>query len=243
MRKQSFMWAFLVLSIVLTAYGGYSIIYSLNRSKDAPILGVVFFIIGVVLLVIFLILLFISLIQRKMNRAQKEVVETKEEIIVDDEEDEVTPKSEPVIEEEPASIEESAPRYRDVTYESTRTVREFDGGSAYIKRVGYGPVLRVEEEEILDMRTNTYYRIEGNVVYRSGSGIAFEISGNRIKEAFGAYLYEISGNNINKVFGGYYASISGGYIQTYDLKEKYEVTGRLNLKQQLTVVILLFGTY
>ncbi|MBO4541521.1 MAG: hypothetical protein J5736_06060 [Bacilli bacterium] len=119
----------------------------------------------------------------------------------------------------------------------------FLGGSAYINKVGYGPVLRVEEEEILDMRSNAYYRIEGKQVKRLGSGPVYEISGNRIRLAFGGYLYEISGETVNKVFGGYFASFSGGYLQTFDLKEKYEISGSLSLQQKLAVVALLFGTY
>lgn len=108
------------------------------------------------------------------------------------------------------------------------------------KKVGYGPVLRVEEDEILDMRSNTYYRTDGNIVKRSSSGPVYEISGNRIRSAFGSYLFEISGGSVYKTFGGFYASISGGYLQTYDLSEKYEISGSLSIKQQLAVVALLF---
>ena len=113
----------------------------------------------------------------------------------------------------------------------------------YVKKVGYGPVLRVTGNRILDMRNNTYYRVQGSIVSQDGSGQAFEINGNRIRSAFGGYLYEISGSNINKVFGGFYASISGNYITLFDLSEKYETTGSLNQKQLLVVAALLFGTY
>ena len=47
----------------------------------------------------------------------------------------------------------------------------------------------------------------------------------------------------NKVYGGFYASISGNYLQTHDLKEKYEIPGSLNRQQKLVVVALLFGSY
>ena len=133
--------------------------------------------------------------------------------------------------------------FEDVTYEKVRTTSSFSSGSVYISRVGYGPVLRVSGAEILDMRNNAYYHIEGNVVKKDGSGPVFEISGNRIKAAFGSYLYEISGNNVNKIFGGFYASINNSSIQTHDLSERHEISGSLNLYQKLTVIALLFGAY
>ena len=91
------------------------------------------------------------------------------------------------------------------------------------------------------MRSNTYYRIQGNTVNQDGGGPVFEISGNSIRSAFGGYLYEISGNNINKIFGGFYASISGNYITLFDSSEKYEITDRLNQKQLLAITALLFA--
>ena len=111
-----------------------------------------------------------------------------------------------------------------------------------MKKVGYGPVLRVTGSEILDMRTNTYYRIEGNRVNQCGYGPMFEISGSRIRAAFGGYLFEISGDNVSRTFGGYYASFSGAFLKTHDLSEQYEISGSLSLRQRLVVVALLFGT-
>jgi len=35
MRRQFIVWAYLVLAVVLTAYGGYSIIYSVSQQKVA----------------------------------------------------------------------------------------------------------------------------------------------------------------------------------------------------------------
>ena len=238
MRKQTFAWTFLVLAIVLTAYGGYAVINSVIKQKDIPILGLIFLIVGSAMLVLFLVLLIISLFQRKKKPAIEEVVE-QEEIKEEPAPVAETKEEEPVVSEKP--VERT---YRnDVTYERRSSPSRSYGGSAYIKRVGYGPVLRVEEDEILDMRSNTYYRIEGNYVKQSGSGPVFEISGNSIKLAYGGYLYEISGGNVNKTYGGYFASISGGYLQTHDLSEKYEISGSLTLKQQLAVVAILFGTY
>lgn len=232
MRRQYFYWAYLVTALVISVYGGYIVFYNLNNKKDVPVLGLVFFIAGIVLLLIYLILFIISFIQKKNRPINNEVVEVKEK------EEEIKPE----IKEEPKPRVASSPR-RDIEYRSMRKISRPVGGSAYIKRVGYGPVLRVEEEEILDMRTNTYYRIEGNMVKRSGSGPVFEISGNSIRAAFGSYLYEISGGNVNKVFGGLYASISGNYLTVFDLSEKYEITDSLNRKQLLVVVALLFGAY
>ncbi len=230
-----------MVAIVLSIYGGYSLIYNLSHQKNISILGLVFFIVGTVMLVVFLILYIISFFQKKKNKVVEQMVEPKVE---EEPQIEEIKEPEPVEkeDEEPEPETISVPR-RDVKYEPVRNKRSFSGGSAYIKKVGYGPVLRVEEEEILDMCTNTYYRIEGNIVKRSGSGPVFEISGNRIRDAFGSYLFEISGGNVNKIYGGYYASISGSSIQIYDLSERYEISGYLNLKQQLAVVAILFGVY
>lgn len=237
MRRQSFVWTFLVLAIVLTAYGGYAVINGVVKQEKIPVLGLVFLIVGSAMLVLFLILLLISVIQKRNKRVVEKTIiqdEIKEEP-VEEKVDEVKSVS--------ANKPSERPYRNDVTYERQSDSTRSYLGSAYINKVGYGPVLRVEEEQILDMRSNTYYRLEGNMVKMSGSGPVFEISGNRIKAAFGGYLYEISGGTINKMYGGYFASISGGYIQTYNLSEKYEVSGSLTLKQQLAVVAILFGTY
>ena len=113
----------------------------------------------------------------------------------------------------------------------------------YVSQLGYGPVLRVYGEQIVDMRNNTYYRLQGNTVHKEGRGPIFEISGNRIRSAFGSYLYEISGDNINKVFGGFFASISGNTITKYDSSVIYQMSGSLNTRQILAIVALLFGEY
>ena len=239
MRRRYFAWTWLVLSLVLTIYGTYSIIYYRSQNKGVPVLGWVFFISGTILLVTYLVLALISLIQSKTRKPKVEPV------VVEDKKEEPIQKTEqvqaPVVEEKTPQTRESS--YRREPCYSSKTARSFDGGSGYVKLVGYGPVLRVENEVILDMQNNTYYRIEGNMVNQSGGGPVFEISGNRIRSAFGGYLYEISGSNVNKVYGGFYASISSGYLQTFDLKEKYEIPTNLNKKQILAVVALLFGTY
>lgn len=242
MRRQYFYWIYLVTAIVLTIYGGYSVFYNLANNKKVPTLGLVFFIVGTTLIVIYLILYVITFFEKKKAIKDKEPELEKEEPAPVVEE----PKAEPEIEEKEETITPVTynPRPKVIRNEGeVRPSRSFDGGSGYVNKVGYGPVLRVTNEEILDMRSNTYYRIEGNMVKQSGSGPVFEISGNRIRLAFGGYLYEISGGNINKVYGGFYASISGNYIQTHDLKEKYEMTGQLNKVQILVVAALLFGEY
>ena len=145
--------------------------------------------------------------------------------------------------EEPVTPKVEYKPRSDVTYESRRTSSIYDNETIYVRKVGYGPVLRVCGNRVLDMRSNTYYSIQGNFVYQDGSGPVFEISGNRIRSAYGGYLYEISGSNINKVFGGFFASISGNYITKFDSSEKYEISSSLNRAQQLTVTALLFGEY
>ena len=248
MRRQHFEWTFLVLALVLTIYGGYSLLYNHIKKKAMSVLGLVFFIIGCVLLITFIVLVVISYFQKKkaiknQENKEPEIAEKPAEIA---EKPAKTPQIEKDLDEEdePEPIVRSTPD-SEVTYVRTapRSTPRFEGGSGYIKLVGYGPVLRVENDQILDMRNNTYYRIEGNLVKQMGGGPVFEINGNSIKLAFGGYLYEISGSSINKVYGGFYASISGNYIQTFDLKQKYEMTDSFNKKQILAIAALIFGTY
>ena len=235
MRRITFKWTYLVLAIILTAYGGFMLIYNHTHQKEMSILALVFCIIGAVMLALYFILFAIDVFKKKpvVIKQESEVSET--------------PVEEPKAEEKP--VEKKTAPTRDYTYEKRTVVNrsrydsDSDYSSYFIRKVDYGPVLRVTGNEILDMRTNTYYRIEGNMVNQAGSGPVFEISGNRIRSAFGGYLYEISGDNVNKVYGGFYASFSGNYLTTYNLEEKYEVPSTLNKKQQLLVVALLFGTY
>ena len=237
MRRQHFPWIYLVTAIVLTAYGSYSCIFNAVRGKPVNMLGLAFVAVGGIMFLIFIALLIIDIMRKRKEKPEEPpIVEQVEEI-----------EEKPQIEEKkpakPASFERS---YSDeVTYErrSYSGSRDFGGDSGYVKLVGYGPVLRVEEETILDMRSNTYYRIEGNMVMMSGGGPVFEIVGNRIRQTYSGYLYEIVGDNVNKIFGGYYASFSGGYLQTHDLSEKYEVPSMLNRAQKLAVVAILFGGY
>ena len=133
--------------------------------------------------------------------------------------------------------------YSQRTNTSYKSSPIYSCSTVYVKQVGYGPLLRVEGDRIIDMRSNTYYRLENNMLMQDGYGPVFEIRGNQIKNAFGGYLYEISGSNINKTFGGFYASISGNYITLFDLSIKYEMTNQLSKKQLLAVVALLFGKY
>lgn len=236
MRKQYFVYFFVVAAIVLTAYGGYSLIYNPIHNKSVPVLGIVFFVLGIVMLLTFFVLLIISAFQNKKRRKEKKIEEPKVE------EQKPEPQVEVKKENKPAPTVVKTTR-NDVEYEPGRDTRSYSSETIYVRKIGYGPVLRIESNRILDMRNNTYYSLDGNMVKQDGYGPIYEISSNRIRIAFGQYLYEISGGNVNKVFGGYYASFSGGTLQTFDLKERYEIDGHLNLKQQLAVVALLFGKY
>lgn len=244
MRRQRFYWTYIVLATVLTIYGGYSLIYNATHDKSLSILGLVFLIVGLVMFTVFLILVLTSIHQKKNGLKVANPIVVKEEPKV--EEIKVEQPQEEIKKETPekkTTTSSYSSSRNDVTYESRSTYRSFDGGSGYVKEVGYGPVLRISEEEILDMRNNIYYRIEANLVKRSGYGPVFEIVGNKIKLAFGGYLYEISGSNVSKTFGGYYASFTGGYLQTHNLSNRYEVPSSLNLKQKLAIVAILFGSY
>lgn len=233
MRRQYLVWSIAVFGVVGTIYGGSSLIFSFTRDKGLYLPGLFLFIFGVLALLLVLILFIISFIfvkkREKEIASKKQVVGEAEEV-------------EPVKEEEKR---EPKPR-DDVTYETRASKEDIKSSdhsfsTVYIKQVGYGPLLRVEGNRIIDMRSNTYYRIEDDMVMQEGFGPVFEIRGNQIKNAFGGYLYEISGSNINKVFGGFYASISGNYITLYDLSIKYEMTDSLSKNQILAVATLLFG--
>jgi len=269
MRRQHFAWTFLVTALVMLVYGVYSVFYCLNRKTDIPVLAIVFLIIGGVMLLVFGVLYLISRRQKMRYPASKGPIHPKKEEPEPEIEEEPQPEvkeepkpvapvvekemepkakeepepKEPEVEEEEPDDEEETSYYDEVVYEPAPAPRPFRGGNAYVKRLGYGPVLRVEGAEILDMRSNTYYRIEGNYVKRMGSGPVFEISGNRIRAAYGSYLYEISGTSISKVYGGFYASVNGNFINLFDLSVQYEMSGSLNNTQILVVAALLFGSY
>ena len=241
MRRIHFVWTYLVLSCVLLLYGSFNLIYDASKGKGLSILALVFTCVGGVMSLVFLVLYLIDFFNKKKketNAIEKPIkeVEVKE-----------TPKEEKVEEkkEVPQEVKKSEPR-KQVNYvsrSSSYSIYDRDTSTVYVKQVGYGPVLRVEANRILDMRNNTYYTIEGNVVYLNGSGPVFEINGDRIRMFAGSYLYELSGSNINKVFGGFFASISGNYMQIYDLSAKFEFSGSLNKKQILAITALLFGAY
>ena len=224
MRRQRFWWTYLAGAIVCTVYGGFTLIYHFRHDNGLSVHALVLLILGVLALILFLVLYVISLCENKKKeqaKIEEKVVETQKT---------VTP---------------TINRKRDYEYAPRQTSRSQDyyDHDAYVRLVGHGPVLRVTGARILDMRSNTYYRIQDNMVYQDGSGPVFEISGNKIRSAFGGYLYEISGSNVNKIVGGFFASISGNMITKYDASERYELSDRLNTKQLLVVIALLFGQY
>ena len=255
MRKVYIFLAIAVIGIVGTAYGINSLVYHFNKGLGLNVPALVLLILGIICLILFLIIS----IGRKMSEKKKQnsdtssIVEQKEEkkdvvqkqeaqketTIEEKNEQKIaeTIKEEKIIKEKDTNNYESAPKQTRYSYSS------YSASTVYVKLVGYGPLIRVEGSRIIDMRTNTYYRIENNFVYEDGSGLRYEIRGNQIKDCFGSYLYELSGSNINKVFGGFFASISGNYITLYDLSQKYEMTDSLSKKQLLVVVALLFGRY
>ena len=242
MRRQYFWWTFLVGGIVCFIYGGYTLIYHFNHNNSLSVHSLILLILGSLALIICFIFLIISFFQNKKNK--QSAVEKQPEITNTEEKTEEKPKSivTPKQNEEVTNSTTSASK-QTTSYKPHNPQSCYSGYEAYINKVGYGPVLRVSEERFLDMRTNTYYRIQGNIVYQDGSGPVYEINSNRIKLAFGSYLYEISGGNVNKVFGGFFASISGNSITKYDASEKYEMSSPLNRQQLLVVVALLFGQY
>lgn len=245
MRRMHFGWIIGVLGIFGTVYGTYLLIYHSNRGNGLNSTALILLIVGIVALFAFIVISVGSLYARRKNKANSYNDSGEENITV-------------VVENSQESVENSTISEIEET-KQTSIKKEYDyehknekvyapstssySSTVYVKQVGYGPLLRINGDRILDMLTNTYYRIEGNLVKQEGYGPVLEIRGNQIKEAFGNYLYEISGNNINKVFGGFYASVSGNYITTYDLSLKYEMTDSLSKRQILVVAAMLFGKY
>ena len=242
MRKYYLLWGMLVLGIIGTAYGTHLLIHNFSIGKGLNIAALFILIAGALLLLLFIVLAIITAFTRKKHK-QKEEKLVKDNIVIEEpKEEKIEPA--PIKIEEPKKVEsvkkrEYAPREK----ESRSSYSYYASSTIYVKKVGYGPILRFDGNRILDMRDNTYYRIEDNVVMQEGYGIRFEIRGNQIRDAFGGYQYEISGSNINKVFGGFFASISDNYISTYNLSDKYEMTDSLSKKQLLVFAILVFGRY
>ncbi|MBO4286131.1 MAG: hypothetical protein J5880_02215 [Bacilli bacterium] len=232
MRRQRFWWTFLVGGLVCTFYGGFTLIYHLNHGNGLKVHALILLILGVAALGLYLILLLLTFLQNKKKQVEQPV-----EPVIKAEEKEPEPVEEVKEEKEP----KPAPRKRDYEYvrEPRRSGPTYT--DAYVKKVGYGPVLRFFGNQILDMRTNTYYRFQDNYVYRDGGGVAYEISNKRIRNAFGGYLYELSGSNINKTYGGFFASVSGNYISKFDNSERYETGDSLTSSQLLMAAVLLFG--
>ena len=236
MRRIYFSWIIAVIGIFGTVYGAYLLAYHFNHGNGLSVLSLVLLILGIVCLSLSIPMWIISYINNKKRKDEPTPPPVKEE-----------PKEEMVEqpkEEKIELVQRQKPVHSGyVSRSDDKTYTSYVPTTVYVKQVGYGPVLRVEGNRILDMRSNTYYRIEGNMVNQEGYGPVFEIRDNQIRSAFGGYLYELSGSNINKVYGGFYASISGNYISLYDLSMKYEMTDSLSKKQILVVAALLFGSY
>lgn len=232
MRRQHFNWTYLVISILLIMYGGINVFRFFNRNNTMFYISLAALAIGVIMLITYVVLSNIKT-QKQIDKSEdiyeEEQFESEEEVIT-----KITNETN----NRPTTYYNDSPSRSSDYKPVSSSLNDF---SAYVKRVGYGPVLDVRGNRIRDMRTNTYYRIENKKVYIEGSGLVYEIVGNSIKHAFGGYLYEKSGDNINKVFGGYFASINGNYLKKYDLSEEYEITDRLTTTQLLVVVVLLFG--
>lgn len=265
MRRVHFEWTFLVTSIVLTVYGAYLLFYNFAQKKELSVVALIFLIVGLALLITYLVLFILKKKQEKQS-ANGQIIpkETTEPSVPPEEieEPEIETLEQEADLEEPIEQEEEVgePDEEDdqldpynnpfiIGYENpSRDANPSSNpnrnlGSGYVRKVGYGPIMEIRGEIIRDMRSNSYYRMEGNMVKKEGYGPVFEINGNRIRSTFGGYLYELSGSNINKVFGGFYASISGSMLSKYDNSERYEIPGRLNANQILTIAALIFGAY
>lgn len=236
MRRLYWPWMVFVFGIIGTAYGTSYLTRCSIEGKSIKLYGILLFVLGIISLLFSITVEIARYISNKKHKAQTIKEEAKSE---------ETPKEEAkqIIKEKPQEVKvikrdyEYTPRERSA--KESYSAPDVDG---YIKLIGYGPLVRIHGNQILDMRNNTYYHIEGNMVNQDGYGPRFEIRNNQIRDVYGGYLYEISGNNINKVFGGFYASISGNYITLFDGSQKYEMTDSFTKKQILAIAALLFGS-
>ncbi|MBP5574497.1 MAG: hypothetical protein J6X50_01985 [Bacilli bacterium] len=240
MRKQYLFWAIAVFGIFATVYGTYLLIYHFDHGNGLSIPALLLLIFGSLSLVVVLILYIYSFLTKNKQKdepvppIEEQIIEEKEiEPLIEEDKPITITNSEPVVEEEEECV--SQPKR---TYSSSSS---YSYSTVYVKQVGYGPLLRIIGNQIVDMRSNTYYRLENNILMQDGYDPIYEIRGNQVKDAFGGYLYELSGSNINKTFGGFYSSISGNYITLYDGSIKYEMSDSLSKSQILAVIALLFG--
>ena len=241
MRRQRFLWQVSVIAILLITYGGFFVFYQYGKNQAIWISSIVALSIGIVLLVVIFVAFY-----RKMKKTVK-----KETLIVPEEKKAETEEKQPEVKEKPAEVQEEK-QVKPVTprrqakprsyYETSSQPRSYyDSENGYVKEIGHGPILEINGHIVRDMRTNTFYRLEGNNIYVEGGGLAYVIYGDRIQSIRGHLLYEKSGNSINKVFGGFFASISGNYITQYDSSRKFEITAQFSSKMILLITVLAFG--
>lgn len=224
----------MVVSVLLILYGGYFAVRKYNEDVSLFAVGLAALIAGVAMVLSYALLRFLS--RRKQNVEPVKPEPEPQEEEPSPQENIEAPSSETP---EQVSKEEDPLPVKRVRTPSGTPVRSY--GDAYVRQMGYGPVLEISGGRIRDMHNNRYYRLEDNYVYAEGSGLSYEIVGDRIKTLFGNYLFEISGNNINKVFGGYFASVNGNLITTHDQTGRYEVSGSLDSRTLLVIAALLFG--
>lgn len=232
MRRQRFAWTYAVISVLLILYGSYFAFREHGNGSSLFVSAIVALSIGIAMMALYLVLYLVGK-RQDANKAKEQKPQSKIE-------------EEPAKEEEPLRTNSaSIYRYPDAKpqYRESRSV--YDSGESiyrgYVNKIGYGPVLEINGNQIRDMRDNSYYRIEGNYIYANGSGLLYEISGKRIRSVSGRELYEIYGGAVHKVFGGYFASISGNYITKHDLSERYEISSQPSSSLALIIVTLLFG--
>lgn len=229
MRRERFAWTYLVIAILLLAYGGFTAIYQRGKNEPLFISALIAFFIGLAMMILYVVLYFIK------KKKDQEIPPTKEK-----EEAANATMIEPIkkasVEKE--VVQESAPH--EYAPRQERPYRSNDAARGYVRHMGHGPVLEVQGMRIRDMRSNVYYRIEGSFVYSDQQGLVYEIRGNQIKGISAGGLFEIQGDQLRRTFGGPFASLNGGYITIHDGLEKYEYPSDLNRSQLLVVAALLF---
>ncbi len=161
-RKQYIDWLATVFGIVGVSYGGFMLLWHHNRGNGTNPLALTLLILGLVSLAFGLAMLLsrhIAAKKRKTDVALPPKEEVKEE--APDQEDES---------EEAIDDEEPGPEPKSYRERPDRSRPRPSGGyssfsTAYVRLAGYGPLLRFDGTRVLDMRSNTYYRIEGDYVY------------------------------------------------------------------------------
>lgn len=163
MRKYYLSWSILVIGIIGAAYGSHLLFYHVSKGEGLFVPGLILLLFGIVFLIPSIAAnIYYVVKHRKQFTAS---IDEKQKELKGEEEKAEEPT--PVIKPKEEKVEMVQHRREErPTYTPRREIEKEAPSrptysTSYVKKVGYGPVLRVCGPQIVDMRNNTYYRIEG----------------------------------------------------------------------------------